>query len=203
MEPSKRELAAYFAAMEEDVLLQTATRRGELSAMAQYALEAEAARRSLALPPSEELNSTLEAEPVRETWVTMERFRDLSAGIVARSALEAAEIPCFLRDENTVRMDWQISNFIGGMRLQVLQQDVAAATEVLRGLLNNALTNDADGIDEPDPDRCPRCGSSDVTRAAKRRGIALTSLIFFGFPLPRGRRTWTCGHCGAEWDDES
>ncbi len=69
-----------------------------------------------------------------ERWVTVETFRDHFPGIVARSALEAADIPCFLRDENTVRMDWGVSNAIGGMRLQVMQQDEESAREVLNGL---------------------------------------------------------------------
>ncbi len=69
-----------------------------------------------------------------ERWVTVETFRDLFPGIIARSALEAADIPCFLRDENTVRMDWGISNVIGGMRLQVMQQDEETAREILGGL---------------------------------------------------------------------
>jgi hypothetical protein len=67
--------------------------------------------------------------PDGEHWVTVETFRDLFPGIIARSALEAADIPCFLRDENTVRMDWGVSNAIGGMRLQVMQQDEEAARE--------------------------------------------------------------------------
>ena len=75
-------------------------------------------------------------------WVTVERFRDLSAAIVARSALEATEIPCFLRDENTVRMDWQISNFIGGMRLQVREQDLKPASAVLAGLAIDELPDE-------------------------------------------------------------
>jgi hypothetical protein len=77
-----------------------------------------------------------------ERWVTVETFRDHFPGIVARSALEAADIPCFLRDENTVRMDWGVSNAIGGMRLQVMQQDEESAREVLSGLAIEDLPED-------------------------------------------------------------
>jgi len=50
---------------------------------------------------------------------------------VARSLLESAGMRVELRDENLVRLDWQVSNFIGGIRLQVQESDAATATELL------------------------------------------------------------------------
>jgi hypothetical protein len=63
--------------------------------------------------------------------VTLRRYRDLSEAIVARSMLEAAGIAAWLRDENLVRLEWQISNFIGGIRLQVDLSEAEAAEELL------------------------------------------------------------------------
>jgi hypothetical protein len=48
---------------------------------------------------------------------TIRRCRDLSEAIVARSLLESSGIDVNLCDENLVRLDWQVSNFIGGIRL--------------------------------------------------------------------------------------
>jgi hypothetical protein len=45
--------------------------------------------------------------------------------------LESAGIPCYLRDENAVRMDWFYSNLLGGIRLQVREEDRAAAEALL------------------------------------------------------------------------
>ena len=50
---------------------------------------------------------------------------------MARSVLESAGIPCFLRDENTVRNDWLLSNLMGGMRLMVNANDREAAEAIL------------------------------------------------------------------------
>lgn len=135
-----------------------------------------------------------------KTWVTVDRFRDLSSAIVARSALEAAEIECFLRDENTVRLDWQISNFIGGMRLQVMEGDRDAALEVLRGLV---IADVPDGTVDLAflGETCPRCCSADVHRERRHQGLALAALYFFGLPVSRGKLEWTCGACGWRWDD--
>jgi hypothetical protein len=203
MEPTERELAAYFAGMEDDVLLETAAERGDLTELAQDVLVNEVRARHLALPslapsvPDEVHDTDI------DVWVTVDRFRDLSTAIVARSALEAAGILCFLRDENTVRMDWQISNFIGGMRLQVLEQDFEAAEEVLRGLVMDTGTIESDEANVAATlDHCPECESTDIYRSEKMRGMALASLFLFNLPIPRGRKVWKCSQCGAQWDED-
>lgn len=203
MEPSERELRTHFEAMEDHALLESAAERAELTEMAQKTLVNELERRQLPLPPIKTAIDSPAEKDAAEKWVTVDRFRDLSAGIVARSALEASDIPCLLRDENTVRMDWQISNFIGGMRLQVLEQDADSAVEVLRGLAITTLPENPEEVEAFDLDHCPTCGSTNVSRAARRRGLALASMIFFGLPLPRGRKTWKCEQCGAEWEDQA
>lgn len=134
-------------------------------------------------------------------WVTIERFRDLSSAIVARSALEAAEIPCFLRDENTVRMDWQISNFVGGMRLQVPVAEEAVAREVLTSMaLDEEPASDTGGA--LSEERCPRCRSTNIRREVQHRGLALAVLWLLSVPIPKGRAEWHCDACGNRWIDE-
>lgn len=66
-----------------------------------------------------------------EPLVVVKRFRDMPEAAVARGLLESAGIPCFLADENIVRMDWLISNGVGQMRLLVRQSDLQTATELL------------------------------------------------------------------------
>jgi hypothetical protein len=57
------------------------------------------------------------SEPEYRDLVTLRRYRDLSEAIVARAVVESAGIYCFLKDENFVRLDWQMSNLLGGIRL--------------------------------------------------------------------------------------
>jgi hypothetical protein len=40
-------------------------------------------------------------------------------------------VACFLADENMVRMDWFISNLLGGVKLLVDPEDFAEASRVL------------------------------------------------------------------------
>lgn len=55
--------------------------------------------------------------------VTIQHFRDIPEALLAKGKLESAGIECLLADGNLVRMDWLLSNAIGGIRLQVQKQD--------------------------------------------------------------------------------
>ena len=56
--------------------------------------------------------------------------------------LESAGIPCYLRDENTVRTQWLWSNLMGGIRLQVREEDRAAAEALLHQLIPEQTPTD-------------------------------------------------------------
>jgi hypothetical protein len=194
MEPTEGELERHFAAMEDEALLDASVGRLTLTPVAQRVLEDEAQRRDLPWPASDP-EELAEAEAAPEHWVTVERFRDLSAAIVARSALEASDIECFLRDENTVRLDWQISNFIGGMRLQVREQDLATATNILSGLAIDEASDESTG-EEPDGENCPGCAGDNVHREFRFGWFSVAMVFLFGIPAPQGKRRLTCDTCG-------
>ena len=63
--------------------------------------------------------------------VTIASFRDLPEAWLAKGSLESVGIPCFLANENIVRLDWLYANAVGGVRLQVHKKDVKVATELL------------------------------------------------------------------------
>ena len=54
-----------------------------------------------------------------------------AGALAAKSALDGAGIPSFLGDENTIRIDWLLSNALGGIKLWIKREDLAAAEEVL------------------------------------------------------------------------
>ena len=65
------------------------------------------------------------------TLVTIRQFRDLPEALLAKGCLESAGIECFLRDDNLVRLDWFISNFVGGIKLCVRPEDAQTARDLL------------------------------------------------------------------------
>jgi Putative prokaryotic signal transducing protein len=119
--------------------------------------------------------------------------------LVARAAIESAGIFCFLKDENLVRLEWQISNFIGGIRLQVATEDADAAQAILSQPIPDTISiPDQPGFEQP---RCPRCSSTNVTWERQGRRAALASLYLFSLPLPRGSASWHCDSCDLRWQD--
>ena len=165
--------------------------------MARSALSAEFASRSLDfVVPSYTEDRSVEFREL----VTIRRYRDLSEAIVARAVIESAGIFCFLKDENLVRLDWQVSNFIGGIRLQVALPDVEAAEAILsQPIPNEFAIPDQPGFSQP---RCPRCTSTDIAWERQGRKAALASLYLFSLPLPRGSESWHCNSCDLRWTDD-
>lgn len=188
-----------YAAMNVGELMATARAYDTLREPAQDALRAEFVRRGLE-PPLVDGEDDQARPPIEQKLVTVRRYRDLSEAIVARSVIEGAGIVCFLQNENMVRLDWQISNFIGGIRLQVAESEAAIAEEILAAPIPASIEMDG----EPDyiQPRCPRCDSLDISFEGAGRGAALTALYLFSLPAPMGEKRWMCSHCGLLWADD-
>lgn len=65
--------------------------------------------------------------------VTVATFDTFPEADLARHHLEAAGIRVSLMDETMGGMFWELSNAIGGIKLQVLQEDEPKAVEILEG----------------------------------------------------------------------
>jgi hypothetical protein len=192
--------------MSESELMDLARKYDELAELAQALLRAEFSRRSLEPPLIDDPGIDV-AEG--RNLVTIRTYRDLPEAFIARSVLENAGIECFLQDENTVRMDWLWSNMIGGARLQVAQEDEAAAIELLSQPIPTTVAVDT-GADFIQP-ACPKCASLDVIEndAAHKIGAAslfLAPIVPLAVPAMSMQRDdlWKCNTCGCTWyDDES
>jgi len=121
--------AARYASMSDAELLELAAKSWELSDAAWEMLEDELDRRGLEPPAPEEIPHREALE--RRNLVLLRRFRDLPEALLAKGRLESAGVPCFLADENMVRMDWFISNLLGGVKLMVDPEDFAEASRLL------------------------------------------------------------------------
>ncbi len=129
---------------------------------------------------------------------TVARFADPVEASMAKNCLEVAGIETSLADAETVSVAWQLSNALGGIKLQVAGPDAARARIVLREQRDDStgdkreLTRDAltttdapgeggedpspedDGSDDPEPE--PTGREKNAERAF--RG-AVFGLLFF------------------------
>ncbi len=187
--------------MSETELMILAREYDDLVDEAQAALRAEFAQRGLDPPLIEEEEP--EVEGADAELVTVARYRDMPEAVVARTVLEEEGIECLLRDENTVRTDWLLSNAIGGMRLQVAAKDEARARELLFQPTPEQFPTDS-GEEFVQP-VCPKCGSLDVIANDPDRKVMATSMLIKGLPLPHRRPSeaeWRCLECDSTWVDD-
>jgi hypothetical protein len=202
----RRRLAANYAGMTDGELQKLARSAESLTDLAWDALEDELDRRHLDLPgdesPDDESRGSAatrcEQMEILEL-VTIRQFRDLPEALLAKGSLESAGIECFLADENLVRLDWFISNFIGGIKLKVRPADEANARKLLDEPILEGLY--VQGIGLYEQPRCPQCQSLDVNFQELDRPIAYMS-AFLRVPMPVQRPAWHCHACDAEWEDD-
>ena len=133
--------------------------------------------------------------------VTLAHFRDMPEALLAKGKLESAGIHSVLADGNLVRMDWLLSNAIGGIRLQVEPQDLESARAVLNEPIPAELGDEA--LEEPfiQP-RCPRCYSLDIGFEGIDRFWTYGLWLLLSFPIRIRKGNWKCYTCGVEWVEE-
>src|SRR5271165_4625759 len=194
-EEEQERVAGVYSGMSDEELKKLAATGFELSDEAHQALESEISRRGLAVilapPPGVDVYEPSHA-------VTLRKFRDLPEALLAKGSLESAGIEAYLLDDNMVRMDWFISNLLGGIKLQVRPEDVEAAEEILRQPIPEML--EVDGVGEYQQPKCPQCQSLDVSDQELNKFASYGS-AYVGIPIPVHKKTWTCHACGNEWKD--
>ena len=132
--------------------------------------------------------------------VTVRAFRDLPEAQLAKTILESANIKCFLADENLVRMDWFLSNAIGGVRLWVNEENYEAA----RTLLDTEIPQEfeVEGVGEYKQPRCPKCESVDISFQELNKPLTYLAFLI-NLAIPFKRRRWKCNCCGLVWRGNS
>jgi Putative prokaryotic signal transducing protein len=203
----RRRLSHTYTAMSDAELQQLARAPESLTETAWEVLEDEMDRRGLDTDgdANEDTDEGSHHDPaadreeieIREL-VTIRQFRDLPEALLAKGSLESAGVECFLADENLVRLDWFISNFIGGIKLRVKPQDAANAHKILEEPILEGLY--VQGVGLYQQPRCPKCQSLDVNFQELDRPIAYLS-AFLRVPMPVQRPAWRCHACDAEWED--
>ncbi len=193
----RRRLADNYAGMTDGELQRLAQNAESLTEPAWETLEDEMERRHLKCPGDRAPEKRQELE--LQELVTIRQFRDLPEALLAKGCLESVGIECFLGDDNLVRLDWFISNFIGGIKLKVRVPDAENAQKILDEPILEGLYVQGVGLYEQP--RCPKCQSLDVNFQPLDRPIAYMS-AFLRVPLPVQRPGWHCRACDAEWEDD-
>jgi Putative prokaryotic signal transducing protein len=196
-EQERNRLSELYARMSEGAIRELAADAVDLTDIARQVLAEEIGKRGLDI-------RLLESMAVRSfesrDMVTVRQFRDLPEALLAKGMLDSAGIQCLLVDENMIRMDWFLSNLLGGIKLQVNRDDVEEAVTFLIEPIPESF--DIEGLGKYRQPQCPHCGSFDIAHhAGLDKRFALPALCLAGIPIPIARNEWKCQSCDAKWLD--
>jgi len=128
--------------------------------------------------------------------VSIRQFRDLPEALLAKGALDSADIESFLVDDNMIRMDWFWSNLMGGIKLCVKQEDAEAALDLLEQSIPEGF--EVEGVGPYEQPRCPKCQSLDIAFEDLNQPVAWVSAYILA-PIALHRERWVCHSCGHRW----
>ena len=143
-----------------------------------------------------------------EKLITIARFSHPEEAYIIAARLESEGISSFVADEHTIKVNWLLSNAIGGVRLQVRESDAAETKRILD------LTEPNIQAAASSEERCPKCNSANIQyERFYLRPIFVLWLLTFplsppapyigGFTLPFLKRKWRCKTCGHQWKNRS
>jgi ribosomal protein S27AE len=127
-----------------------------------------------------------------DRFITVATFRYPVEAHLAKSKLESEGIEVYVADENIVAINWLYSNAVGGVKVQVREDEADRARALLQA---------------PQPERrrgagkiallpCPKCGSAGVSLERQGRVLEVVWLVLFFLPIARPRHRWRCAKCG-------
>lgn len=195
-EEERQRLVKLYAGMSDGELEKVAADGGSLTDAAREALRQELTRRGSTIQVDDPPSGSDQVE--LQEWITLQRFRDLPEALLAKGALESAGIECRLTDDNMVRLDWFISNLLGGAKLQVKPEDEEAAREILDQPIPESF--EVEGAGEYQQPRCPKCNSVEITFEELNKPVAYAT-AYLGVPLPIRSNAWKCEACGCRWKE--
>ena len=105
---------------------------------------------------------------MQSKWVTIASFNMPYQAHLAKARLEASDIPVTIRDDHLISINQLYSPALGGVKIQVLSEDMKEAQEILDSVPDVELQDEealsATMPEEPGPRppeaiECPHCGS--------------------------------------------
>ena len=108
----------------------------------------------------------------------------------------------FIANEQTIQSDWLLSQALGGIQLQVFDDEKEKAIEIINNFLENEHTSleVEHTILNPEFDfTCPKCGSNHLYRDENPGGLFGVSLLVLGFPLKAPSHLYHRYYCNNEF----
>lgn len=132
-------------------------------------------------------------------FITIATFNEPLQARLAKIKLNEESIKCFLSGENFAATYWLLSGADHGVKLQVKNNDVEKAIEILENNQVSSEQIEEDLKPQPVNPLCPKCGSENTDYEKFSRNTAFLSILFLKFPIPVLRKSYKCNNCGHKW----
>lgn len=127
--------------------------------------------------------------------LTVATFSKPEEAHMLRLRLQAGGVPAFIQDENMVQTDWLYSNAIGGVRVQIDEDDEDRANEILQ---DPGIEGEPMGMLA-----CPKCSSTNTAPDELPRRLSFLSLMLAGIPCLFSKTRWSCARCNHAWNERN
>lgn len=133
-------------------------------------------------------------------FVSISTALDMVPISVARSILEAEGIPCQVPNEHISTVLPHYSLATGGVDLQVPEDMVSQASEILMIYRNAKVESEPRKEEEKEILLCPKCMSNKIKEVLKPEPFSmLTFFLFLGLPVKIQKKRHQCVDCGFIW----
>jgi hypothetical protein len=133
---------------------------------------------------------------------TIASFRDASEAHIVRGLLESEGMHPVIQDEFLIQNDWVYSQAIGGVKLQVPDEEFDLAREILARDPGEQSPSSEETPELCSDDICPKCGSCSTTGQQYSLWSLIPSLIL-QLPVFFKKRRRVCTECGEVWKVEN
>jgi hypothetical protein len=146
---------------------------------------------------------------MNDGFITIATYPEPLEANLMRSKLLSEEIECILLDENLISVQPFYSNAIGGIKLQVHEDDAVRAKEILDESNKQPLhivqkTEDANNPKTHQSTKlhCPECNSTEVYYERLSNSELVLCILLLGIPLLFIKGKYHCYNCGNKWKKE-
>lgn len=133
---------------------------------------------------------------------TVARYFEPSEAHVVRALLESAGFDATVADEHHVTANYPLSTALGGVRVQVPQDQVEAAQELVAAYTRGELASELEEAAGLPTARCPACGSEDIRHRVPGTGKLFAVAVFLlgSATYPTRESLCECLACQHQWE---
>ena len=132
---------------------------------------------------------------------TVGRYFDPWEAHILRARLVAEGVPASVIGDQHIIANWPLSVALGGAALQVPQQFVGQAQEIIAAYHAGTYEQELLAEHPEAMELCPACGAAEISGSVpnRQRALAVAAFLVASAPFPTSASRMQCSACGHRW----